>query len=422
MLLPCAEKASRSIHAQSVANHVMNNRTPILSIIIPTFNNWSLTRQALTSLAKHTAGRFFEVLLVDNNSTDETRQEAPLLGRQLFKDAFSFFPQQSNINFGPACNLGAHHARGTFLFFLNNDVELTANWWPPLLQEAQQSRRLGALSPLLLYPGSHTVQHAGIAFDPTLAPVHLYADFPADHPAVLRKKNIQALSAAALCIPRTTFLSIGGFFPGYRNGYEDLDLCAQLQRQNLELRVVTQSRIIHFESASSGRFDAETHNARLLGERCFGIFFPDLHRHGMTDGFTPSLTQWASFTLKDDTPEASSSDDLFALLEAHPLSGRVHDSIIDRYIETREGTRATQCLLRACRLCPSLDRYTRLADLTQQYAPNLHDTIVGQLNHITRSMADKAPLLKRTQGLADWSRRAGETELAQLYSRYSASL
>ncbi|WP_027184625.1 glycosyltransferase family 2 protein [Desulfovibrio inopinatus] len=396
----------------------MSARAPLVSIIIPAFNNWPLTHRALSSLAEYTPNRIFELIVVDNNSSDDTPYEAPVLGRQLFGDAFTFLRQETNLNFGPACNLGALHAKAEFLFFLNNDVELIPNWWSPLLQAARDTRRLGGLGPLLLYPDTQTVQHAGIAFDPTLAPVHLYADFPADHPTVQRGKNLQALSAAALFIPRTIFIDVGGFFPEYRNGYEDLDLCARLRRTNHNLTIVPQSRIVHHESVSPGRFESEHHNICLLTERCSGDFFPDLHRHGYTDGFRPALTEWGAFTLTDPLPAEKIPTSLGPLtteLERHPLSGTLHDTLVDQFLTAGNLQQGQNALVRACRLCPSLERYKRLDALAQDNAPGLFAHIHARLMHVQSILTAKNDLLKRVQGLANWAQHAGEVELAQLY-------
>ncbi|TVQ97634.1 MAG: glycosyltransferase, partial [Desulfovibrionales bacterium] len=90
--------------------------SPHLSIVIPVFNQWPLTEQCLRSLREHTPGRFFEVIVVDNASTDETATHCEALGTSLFPDRFNYLPLPENLGFGRACNFGADQAEGEFLF------------------------------------------------------------------------------------------------------------------------------------------------------------------------------------------------------------------------------------------------------------------------------------------------------------------
>jgi GT2 family glycosyltransferase len=98
------------------------NAAPLLSVIIPVRDQWSLTRQCLHALRRATPGDFFEVLVVDNASHDATPTACPPLGRELFGKRFLSLRQKTNIGFGPACNLAAHMAQSELLFFLNNDT------------------------------------------------------------------------------------------------------------------------------------------------------------------------------------------------------------------------------------------------------------------------------------------------------------
>ena len=123
-----------------------------ISVIIPIFNCWELTRACLSSLRRHTLGDYLEVIAVDNHSSDLTATELGPLGKGLFGDNFHLLRQERNLGFAAACNLGAGGARAPYLFFLNNDTLLTPNWSAPLLSTLRESSRLGAIGPLLLYP------------------------------------------------------------------------------------------------------------------------------------------------------------------------------------------------------------------------------------------------------------------------------
>jgi len=255
------------------------------SVIIPVFNKWDLTEQCLRSLKACTSGYSYQVIIVDNASTDETRISLDALAAALFGGDAVPIRLPENRNFGPACNLGAQRATAPFLFFLNNDTILTENWAEPLLQAFSRNGNLAAAGPLLLY-ANNTVQHAGVAFT-TAHPLHLYRYFPADHPAVQKERWVQTLTGAALLLPREIFLSVGGFYEEYRNGYEDVDLCLHLRAIGKKLKCIPQSVIYHLEGQTPGRNKDTAHNYDILKSRCWNMFFPDLHIHGIRDGFIP---------------------------------------------------------------------------------------------------------------------------------------
>jgi len=256
---------------------------PVFSVIIPVYGKWELTRDCLHSLREHTQGWDFEVLAADNASPDATATELAPLGESLFGERFRRLRFDENRNFGPACNVAAREAAAPLLFFLNNDTLLTPGWADPLVRALQRDKAPGAVGPLLLYP-DHSVQHLGIAFSPS-GISHLYKRFPAGHPVVRRPRHVQAITAAAMMLPAQAFWASGGFFEGYCNGFEDVDLCLSIRRQGKTLECVPDSVVCHLESQTPGRNDRYEANAALLGERCAGAFHADVHHHALRDGF-----------------------------------------------------------------------------------------------------------------------------------------
>jgi hypothetical protein len=256
-----------------------------VAVIIPVFNQWALTRDCLRSLREHTPDEDVQVIVVDNGSTDETAGACGMLGRELFGERFEHVRLEENINFGPGCNLGASRADADFLFFLNNDTLLTSNWLPPLLASFEETPRLGAVGPLLLFPESGRVQHLGVAFRPDREAIHLYEQFPADHPLVHVKRPLQAITGAALAIPRSLFLQSGAFFEGYKNGYEDFDLCFCLRRLGYKVSCCTKSKIYHLSSKTVGRFSCESSNRNIFLNRFSNDIVHDLSNIITKDGY-----------------------------------------------------------------------------------------------------------------------------------------
>ncbi|MBQ9406531.1 MAG: glycosyltransferase family 2 protein [Desulfovibrio sp.] len=292
----------------------MNEIDVAFSVIIPVCNKWHLTEQCLRSLRACTSEYPFEVLVVDNGSSDETVTELDSLGKALFGGHFLALRLPVNKNFGPACNLGAAQARAPLLFFLNNDTILTEGWAPPLVEALQRERHLAGTGPLLLY-ANKTVQHVGVVFT-TLHPIHLYRHFPSQHKAVGKERFVQTLTAAALMLPATLFAQAGGFWEEYRNGFEDVDLCLRLASKGLKFKCLPQSVIYHLESQTPGRGRANDDNARILQRRCGKLFQPDLHIHGLRDGFEPFVAGDLDIALRMSESEEQA---LLAEVEGKPL-------------------------------------------------------------------------------------------------------
>lgn len=272
------------------------------SVIIPVFNKWELTRRCLASLASCTREENFEVLVADNASGDETVSACAPTGRALFGTRFKHLRFETNLNFAGACNRGAAAAEGERLFFLNNDTVLTPDWLEPLLRAFTEEERLGAVGPLLLYPECEgfrdRVQHLGVAFGPTMHVCHLYEGIPAAHPLACRQRFFQAVTAAAVMLPKALFWAVGAFDEGYINGFEDLDLCARLGASGWKMTCSPKSRIYHLCGQTPGRSAHDAANSRLLGIKRGSQLVPDKHAFLESDGYRLRLTPWLTYVVE----------------------------------------------------------------------------------------------------------------------------
>jgi len=218
-------------------------QSPILSVIIPVFNQWAYTARCLDALRAHTADIPFEVIVVNNASTDETARKLGEIA--LGWNALRVITLSANAGFSPACNIGAEAARGKLLLFLNNDTEVNPGWLPPLLAELKDSR-VGLVGPKLVYPGGLSINHAGYVFG-FGAFIGIYHNEPADSPVVNQKRDYQALLGACILLSRQLFTDVGGFS---LDGLEDIDLCLKVRRQGLTCTYVPNSVVIHAGSVT----------------------------------------------------------------------------------------------------------------------------------------------------------------------------
>jgi GT2 family glycosyltransferase len=240
------------------------------SIIIPAFNRVDLTAQCLRALIANTQDVNYEVIIVDNASTDATPELCASLGGNA-----TIIRNPENRGFAVACNQGAAAATTDRLVFLNTDTEPFPDWLPPLLATLDQEPDVGAVGMKLLFP-DHTIQHAGVVLlelpdYPTLAAQHMPYKVPADDPLSNQRRDVSVATAACLLVRREAFEEVGGFDEGYWNGYEDVDFCLALGEAGWRIVYEPASVLIHHESASGPeRFRCSQQNVDRLQEKWAG--------------------------------------------------------------------------------------------------------------------------------------------------------
>lgn len=232
------------------------------SIIIPVWNNADLTKQCLTALVENTGGVSYEVVVVDNGSTDGVQDFLRTLSGDV-----QVIRNQENLGFAKACNQGARAARGEFLVFLNNDTIPLKGWLAALVEEVRAHQDVAVVGSKLLYEDG-TIQHAGVAFSREwFMPYHMYRGMSAQTPCVSRRREFQCVTAACMLVRREAFQQAGGFDEGYRNGFEDVDLCLKIREQKRTIVYQPQSVLYHLESRTPGRNIYEEDNSRRLRDR-----------------------------------------------------------------------------------------------------------------------------------------------------------
>lgn len=247
------------------------------SIVIPVFNNVEYTKQCLRALIENTPNSPYEVVIVDNGSTDGTKEFLKCLGGSL-----KIISNAENLGFARACNQGSAVAGGDYLVFLNNDTKVQPGWLEELTKVLQNDSDVAAVGSKLLYPDG-SIQHAGVAVlqvegKNSLLPKHVFMQQPSDHIFVNVPMLFQVVTAACIVIRKSDFHSVNGFDQGYWNGYEDVDLCFKLTETGKKIVYQPKSVVLHYESRSSKeeRYKGIQQNDRLLQERWAGKIRPDI--------------------------------------------------------------------------------------------------------------------------------------------------
>nr|WP_220479028.1 glycosyltransferase [Lysobacter spongiae] len=219
---------------------------PRASIVIPVYDQFAHTLACLRAVAAHPPATTFEVIVVDDGSTDDT--EAAL--RQVA--GLRYHRRAENGGFIAACNDGAAIAKGDYLVFLNNDTVPQPGWLDALIDTFDAHPGTGVAGGQLLYPDGRLQEAGGIVRRDGSAE-KLGRHQAADAPAVAFVRRVDYCSGAALAIARDLFLELGGFDPLYAPAfYEDTDLCMKVRERGLQVLVQPRSRIVHVEGATAG--------------------------------------------------------------------------------------------------------------------------------------------------------------------------
>jgi len=251
---------------------------PECSVVIPLYNRAELTRQCLTALAEVTQDVRYEVVLVDNGSTDGTHEVLDSLSGNV-----QILRNESNLGFARACNQGARVARGKHLVFLNNDTVPLRGWLRALVDAADARPDCSIVGSKLLYPDG-SIQHAGVVFNHKSQAHHLYAHLPGDFAPANRARELQVVTAACMLVRRDAFTAAGGFDEGFRNSFEDVDLCLRIRERGGRVLYEPRSVLFHLESQSEGRHANDTSNGQRLARRWRHVSLADQARVLLEDG------------------------------------------------------------------------------------------------------------------------------------------
>ena len=221
---------------------------PLVSIIIPVFNNLPLTQKCLNSIFQNTHSSSYEIVVVDNASTDGTREFLKELKEPNVKAVF----HDDNTGFVEACHSGAEIATGKYLLFLNNDTEVQAGWLEALVQFAETTPDCGAVGSKLVYPTGRLQEAGGIIFADGNGWNYGRGMDPSD-PRFNFVREVDYCSGAALLVRKDLWEEIGGFDRRYSPAYyEDTDFCFEIWKKGLKVYYQPHSVVIHHEGKTAG--------------------------------------------------------------------------------------------------------------------------------------------------------------------------
>jgi len=253
--------------------------TPMLSVVIVTYESGPTLAECLASIQAQTF-QDFEVLLIDNASSDKTAQIAASAD-----PVIRLVENSENLGFAGAVNQGARLARGKWLALLNPDAFADVSWLERLVAAASANPQVGCFTSRQL-----------MAEDPTkldgLGDVMALAGFPFrggythPNPGELEPGWVFSACGGAMMIARDLFLAIGGFDERLFCYCEDVDLGYRLRLIGEPTLLVPDAVVRHVGSASTG------------GRRSdFAVFHGTRNRFWVFVKDTPPLLFWLTLPL-----------------------------------------------------------------------------------------------------------------------------
>jgi glycosyltransferase involved in cell wall biosynthesis len=220
---------------------------PLVSILIPTRDKVELLKRCLESIEKKTTYRRFEIIILDNQS------EEPETLAYFSQLSHTIVPLPGPFNYSHLNNVGATYARGEFLLFLNNDIEVINEEWLTAMLEHAQRPQVGAVGAKLLYP-NRTIQHAGVVIGLGGVAGYAFGHLPENAagyfglPQVVR--NCSAVTAACMMMRKSVFVEVGGFDEHIKVAYNDVDLCLRIREKGYVIVYTPYAVLYHLESAT----------------------------------------------------------------------------------------------------------------------------------------------------------------------------
>ncbi len=251
---------------------------PKVSVIVLTYNNLSFTQACLQSLEANTHYPDWELVLVDNGSSDGTQDF--LGGYAANNPRAKLVQNDENLGFAAGNNRGLEAAGGEMLVILNNDTYVTPGWLLDLTRHLRRDPHLGLVGPVtnnigneakidIQYADMQEMQNAARAYTSSRAGERL--DLP-----------VIAFFCAAM--PRAVYETVGGLEERFGLGFfEDDDYCQRVRKAGFQVAVAEDVFIHHHLSASFEQLDEDSRQAlfernKAIYEEKWGPWKPHRYR------------------------------------------------------------------------------------------------------------------------------------------------
>ncbi|MDW7684972.1 MAG: glycosyltransferase family 2 protein [Bacillota bacterium] len=248
---------------QQSAKKGYSPKNPLISIIIPAFNQWPYTRQCLQSVLNNTCFPGLEVVLVDNASTDQTKEQLA----QWVHPALRVISSSVNLGFSGGMNLGLRHANGDYLILLNNDTIVPQGWLKRLLRPLGNPD-IGLAGPVTNYSLNEQKLDL-VPADPIQgADASWLNEIYRFNQGSLRFTEFLTFFCTAM--RRDLFETVGQMDEQFTVGlFEDNDYCERVKAAGYKLVIVDDAFVYHHGSISFNNMERHLYQSILLRNRVY---------------------------------------------------------------------------------------------------------------------------------------------------------
>lgn len=233
----------------------MNNEVMELSIIILNYKTKVLTINCINSIIeqykKELTDNKFEIILLDNNSKDQSIEDF----RKLKVPGLTIVESKENLGFAKGCNLGAKHASGEYLLFLNSDTLIKDQGFVKMVDYFKSNKNIGVLGGKLKNADGTSQPSSGKFYNLFNLTLMLLGF---EKKGLLREspneiKKVDWVSGASFMIKRDLFNKLGGFEKEIFMYMEDMELCFRAKLKGLPTYFYPNIMLFHLERGSSDK-------------------------------------------------------------------------------------------------------------------------------------------------------------------------
>ena len=243
---------------------------PLVSILIPNKDHTDDLETCLHSLYAKTFYENFEVLVIENNSTDPATEAYYKKLPDRYENC-RVVRYKGGFNFSRINNFARRYAQGQYLLLLNNDIEvIDGSWLTQMVAEASQPG-VGICGAMLYYPDD-TIQHAGIITGLGGYAGHSHKYHKRGGSGYLFRlatvQNFSAVTAACLLVRTAVWDAVGGMDEQFTVAFNDVDFCLRVGKAGWRIVWTPYAELYHHESKSRGSDEENAaKKARFAGEQ-----------------------------------------------------------------------------------------------------------------------------------------------------------
>lgn len=254
-----ARKSSLVGRKEPCTYHLSTFESPLITVIVPFKDQSSLTDECIKSIVSHAGASRWEIILVDNASTEsKTHEWLDSLNSCYPHVSITVIHDASPFNFSALNNRAAEIANGDYILMVNNDIEVIAEGFMEIMLQPFAMQPVGIVGGSLLYP-DHTIQHHGVVMvegeiHDTICPGKgLRRDQALQHYGCFYYDDEwSAVTAAFLMIRTALYHQLNGMDETLQVAYNDVDLCLRARELGHAVVNISTPLAIHRESKSRG--------------------------------------------------------------------------------------------------------------------------------------------------------------------------